>query len=142
MTRALLLTSGAPHNLWVEAVLTSVYIINLLPTATLNWSTPHSLLYGHSPSYSSLRVFGCQCFPHFGNSTSCKLSPQSIECIFIGYSPHHKGYRCLDPKSGRVYISRHVIFNESQFPYKTLQVPSRTDLVEFEFTLLNSSNPH
>ncbi|PRQ55232.1 putative RNA-directed DNA polymerase [Rosa chinensis] len=35
MTRTLLLTSGVPQNLWVEATLTSVYLINLLPTLFL-----------------------------------------------------------------------------------------------------------
>ncbi|PRQ49673.1 putative RNA-directed DNA polymerase [Rosa chinensis] len=86
MARALLLTSGTPHNLWVEAVLTSVYLINLLPTPVLDWDTPHRRLYG--------------------------------------YSPKHKGYRCLDPTSDRVYVSRHVLFDETSFPYRKLQDPS------------------
>lgn len=37
----------------------------------------------------------------------------------MGYSTSHKGYKCLSP-SGRVYISKDVIFNESKFPYGDL----------------------
>jgi hypothetical protein len=87
MTRSLLLTSGAPQTLWVEAALTSVYLINLLPTPTLNWDTPYTRLYGHPPSYSSLRVFGCSCFPHLSDHVPNKLSSRSVECVFLGYSP-------------------------------------------------------
>lgn len=136
MTRTLL-TSGVPHHLWVEAVLTSVYLINLLPTPVLNWDTPHTRLYG-SPPYSSLRVFGSACCPHLGPYVSNKLSSCSLECVFLGYNPYHKGYHCLDPTTGRVYVSRHVLFNESLFPYKNLRVHSAQDSSSLEFTLLSS----
>ena len=135
MARNLLLTSSAPHKLWVEAVLTSVYLINLLPTSVLHWDTPHHRLYGSHPSYSALRVFGCSCFPYLGPYVSDKLSSRSIECVFLGYSHQHKGYRCLDPKTGRLYVSRHVIFNETCFPYKNMQVQASGPL---EFALLPS----
>jgi hypothetical protein len=32
----------------------------------------------------------------------------------------HKGFKCLDPKEGRVYISRDVVFDESVFPFSSL----------------------
>ncbi|CAL2261018.1 unnamed protein product [Prunus armeniaca] len=35
MIRTLLTTSHTPHNLWVEAALTAVHLINLLPTPNL-----------------------------------------------------------------------------------------------------------
>jgi hypothetical protein len=38
--------------------------------------------------------------------------------VFLGYSSSHLGYRCLDLESGRVYVSRHVRFHESVFPFK------------------------
>jgi hypothetical protein len=84
MTHSLLLTSGAPYHLWVEVVLTYVYLINLLPTRTLNWDTPHTRLYSSPSLYSSFHVFGSSCFPHLGSYVSDKLSSCSIECIFLG----------------------------------------------------------
>ena len=37
----------------------------------------------------------------------------------MGYSPSHKGYKCL-AADDRLYISKDVIFNENSFPYPTL----------------------
>jgi hypothetical protein len=44
--------------------------------------------------------------------------------VFLGYSPDHKGHRCFDLTSCRVLISRHVVFDESDFPYSTSHTPS------------------
>lgn len=93
MTHTLLSTSHAPLNLWIEAALTYVYLINILPTPIFNWSTPFSLLHNHPPSYSHLRTFGCACFPHLGPYVTNKLMSHSLECVFLGYSLQHKGYR-------------------------------------------------
>jgi hypothetical protein len=49
-----------------------------------------------------------------------KLSFRSTRCVFLGYSSHHKGFKCLEPNTGRVYISRDVIFDESVFPFANL----------------------
>jgi hypothetical protein len=32
----------------------------------------------------------------------------------------HKGFKCLDVTSGRIYISRVVIFDESVFPFTSV----------------------
>ncbi|GJZ57265.1 putative RNA-directed DNA polymerase [Tanacetum coccineum] len=42
---------------------------------------------------------------------------RSTPCVFLGYSPSHHGYRCLDISTERLYIARHVCFNEAHFPF-------------------------
>jgi hypothetical protein len=40
--------------------------------------------------------------------------------VFIGYNAIHKGYKCLEPKTGRVYISQNVVFDKQVFPFEDL----------------------
>ena len=43
--------------------------------------------------------------------------------MHLSWLPHQfQGYLCLDIKSKRLYISRHVVFNESKFHFSTLAV--------------------
>ena len=62
-----------------------------------------------------------------------KLAPRSSLCVFLGYSSEHKGYRCLELQSNRILISRHVIFDESVFPFSdmssTPMAPSALDFL-------------
>uniref|UniRef100_A0A2N9IIQ3 CCHC-type domain-containing protein n=1 Tax=Fagus sylvatica TaxID=28930 RepID=A0A2N9IIQ3_FAGSY len=92
--------------------LTAVYTINRLPSSALQNVTPFERLYGTPASYSSLRVFGCACFVLLQSHEHSKLEPRSRLCCFLGYGIEHKGYRCWDPISQRLRISRHVVFWE------------------------------
>jgi hypothetical protein len=40
--------------------------------------------------------------------------------VFLGYSNLHKGYKCLDISTGRLYISRDIVFDETVFPFTSL----------------------
>ncbi|WVZ66382.1 hypothetical protein U9M48_015612 [Paspalum notatum var. saurae] len=71
----------------------------------------------HHADYSLLRVFGCPCYPNIGATTPHKLSPRSAACVFLGYPPSRKGYRCLDLSTRKIIISRHVVFDETHFPF-------------------------
>ena len=46
----------------------------------------------------------------------------------------HKGYKCLEPSTGRVYISRDVVFYESFFPFSELH-PNARALLQKEVLL-------
>ncbi|KAJ9546918.1 hypothetical protein OSB04_019461 [Centaurea solstitialis] len=66
------------------------------------------IVFNQQPHYASFRVFGCQVFPYLQDYSKHKLAPQSISCIFIGYSLQYKGYKCLDPSTSRIYVTRHA----------------------------------
>ena len=90
-----------------------------MPTPVLNKETPISRLLHVQPNYDFLRIFGCACWPSIRKYNTHKLDYRSKMCVFVGYSPIHKGYKCLDRSTGRIYISRDVIFDESVFPFST-----------------------
>ena len=73
------------------------------------------MLFHKPPDITHLKTFGCLCFPYIRPYNTHKLQPRSTPCIFLGYPPHSNGYICLDPKTHRIYISRHVIFNKTEF---------------------------
>ncbi|KAJ8617569.1 hypothetical protein MRB53_013755 [Persea americana] len=73
---------------------------------------------GKLPDYGSLRVFWCKCFPYLRDYATSKFDPRSLPCTFLGYSHTYKGYRCFHPPTGRIYSSRHVVFDETSFPFK------------------------
>lgn len=90
-----------------------------MPAPLLQNSSLYEILFHSQPNYSLLRVFGCACWPNLQPYNSHKLQPCSARCLFLGYSLRHKGYRCLHLESGRLYISRYVVFEETIFPFQT-----------------------
>jgi len=120
---AMLYHAKVPLKFWVDAFITANYIINLLPASKLHMDSPYRKLYQQKPSYTHLRVFGCACYPCLRPYAQHKLDPRSLICIFLGYSEKHKGYRCLLPTNGHIYVSRHVVFDESVFPF-TSRLPT------------------
>lgn len=120
--RTLLFQARLAPTYWIEALHTAVHLLNILPSSTIQNKTPYSLLYQKQPTYSHLRTFGCLCFPNINHSHLHKLSARSTPCVFLGYPTNHKGYRCLDLKTRKIIISRHVIFDETIFP--SAQTPS------------------
>jgi hypothetical protein len=115
VTRALLISANLPKSFWADAILTSCYLINRLPSRILNNKSPMEILYSRKFSLSHLRVFGCVCYAHIQDSG--KLDPRARKCVFIGYSTTKKGYKCFDPITRRLYISRDVVFNENLMFY-------------------------
>jgi histone deacetylase 1/2 len=112
---SLLAYAHMPLKFWDEAFLTATYLINRMPSKVINFDTPLERLFHTKPDYESLRTFGCACWPNLRPYNNHKLSFRSKECAFLGYSNLHKGFKCLDISTGRVYISRDVVFDENVF---------------------------
>lgn len=124
---ALLAQAKLPLSFWYDAFECAVYTINRLPTAVLHFQSPFQVLYNAAPDYKFLKVFGCACFPYLKCYNTHKLALRSHKCVFLGYSPNHKGYKCFSP-TGRLYYADTVSFNEIEFPYSSLFLTNTTSI--------------
>ena len=114
---ALLFHSHIPTHFWVDAFSIAAYIINRLLTLLLEGNSHFQLLYGSSPNYEIFHPFGYRVYPCSRNYMTNKFSPWSILCIFMGYHSSYKGFRCLDPTTSKLYITRHAQFGENHFHF-------------------------
>lgn len=123
VTRALMLQMNVPKKYWSHGVLAATYLINRLPSRVLSFKSPLEVLLHRKLNISHLRVFGCVCYVHRQAKYRDKLDARAIRCVFLGYSSTQKGYKCYDPSSKKIFISRDVRFDESK-PF--FQVPNET----------------
>lgn len=93
------------------------------------YQTIYELLFHKSPDLASLRIFGSACYPFIRPYNHDKLDPRTTQCIFLGYALGYKGVICFSPKHHKLWISRHVIHDETCFPFKTFAQPL-TSLVD------------
>ena len=116
MGLTLLAAASMPLLYWGDAFLTAAHLINLLPTPLLQFTSP-TKLFNHKPSYDMLKVFGCLYFPHTRPYNKHKLDFRYEPCVFLGYAPQYKGYKCL-ARSGKMFTTQHVVFDESVLPFR------------------------
>ena len=127
---ALLLSSKVPTSFWGEIALHAVHATNRISSPVIHNQTLYERLFGSPPDYHYLCSFDSACFvllqPHEHN----KLEPRSKVCCFLGYGETQKGYRCYDPVSHRLRVSRNVVFWEHR---------SFVELSHFRASLSSSS---
>ena len=89
--RALTNAASTPAPFWGEAALTAMYTINRCPSPIVQNTTPYERLFGTTPNYSLLKVFGCICFVFLQLHEHTKLQPHSQLCCFLGYHLEERG---------------------------------------------------
>ncbi|KAG8501378.1 hypothetical protein CXB51_003478 [Gossypium anomalum] len=114
MARCLLFQSKLPNSFWAEAVNSSVYLLNKLPTHAVKDKTPFEAWHGLKPSVSHLKVFRCVCYVLVPTERRTKLEKRYVPCIFVGYSSDKKGYRVYDPSTRKILVSRDIRFDEKK----------------------------
>jgi hypothetical protein len=112
--RCLLSSSKLPKHYGGEALLATVYLINLSPSYPLQGDVPNKVFYGKEVSYDHLKVFGCKAFVHIPQDERSKLNSKTRQCIFLGYGGNQFGYKLFDPIARKVVRSRDVVFVEDQ----------------------------
>lgn len=83
--------------------------------------SPYESIFHLPLDYKFLKTFGCSCFHFLRNYSQYKFHFNTSKCIFLGYNPLYKGYMCLHP-SGKIYVTSHVILDETSFPYSSISV--------------------
>jgi len=101
-----------PNYFWAEVVAIIVYIMNQTPITIVHGMTPEEKFIGKKPDVSHLKVFGCIAYVHVPDEKRSKLDTKVEKCIFIGYSSEQKGYRCFNPSTRKLQVSRDVVFDE------------------------------
>ncbi|MCO5590542.1 hypothetical protein L7F22_044513 [Adiantum nelumboides] len=132
IARAMMNEMNMPLTYWAEAVHTAVHIMNRTPTAAIHEISPYERLYGIKPTVSYMKVFGCVCYVHVPNEARKKMEPKAVKCIFLGYPVEKKGYKCYDPTTRQVCVSRDVRFCEHEPWYKPKPVTIEDEYEEQE----------
>jgi hypothetical protein len=138
MTRTLLFQNNISKIFWSETILTSVYLINRLPSTMLNFKSPFEVLHGRKTRLDHLKVFGCTYFVY--KNELDKLDFTSIKAIFLGYSSQKKGYKCYYPQNKRLHISRNVFFLEHEPFFKLIEENYHDHHISNDFILLCVTN--
>ena len=113
---------------WPHAFRTATYLINRQPTPFLTNKSPFEALFGLKPNYLKLKKFGSLCYPLTRPYNNHKMQPKSIPCLFLGYSQTQNAYICLDLKTHKTNVSRHVLFDETQLLFQSEQAQSPAQL--------------
>ena len=88
--------------------------------------TPHEKDYGTKLDLDHVRIFGSIAYEHIPNKKRRKLDPKLEKYILIGYSLEQNRYKCFNPSTRKVRVSRDVVFDESTSCYKLETIPTPT----------------
>ena len=112
MVRSMMGFMTLPIFLWGYALKTTCYILNKVPSKSVN-KTPYEIW---SECKSVLLHFRVQRYPTYVKHLKTdKLGPKSDKCLFVGYPKKIKGYYFYLAKKQKVCINNRMIFLEKEF---------------------------
>jgi len=106
----------------------------------MHFKIPYEQLHKQKPDIFALRIFGCLCFASTLVSNRDKLDSKSRKCIFLGFKTRVKGYVVFYIKTRETFISRDVVFHESNFINLKDNAERHDDGLEQDFFYLPSED--
>lgn len=86
-TRCLMFHMSVPKQKCPATLPTACYLINCLPSVSLDNKIPFQVLFPNQLLFSlKPKSFGCVCFVHILPTRRDKLFAESLNCVFLGYS--------------------------------------------------------
>ncbi|RDY13064.1 hypothetical protein CR513_02067, partial [Mucuna pruriens] len=105
----------AKDLLWGEALKIAVYILNKVPTKSIN-KIPYELWNGKKPSINHFHIWGCPAEARPYRLHERKLDSRTISYYFVGYAECSQGYKFYDPTSRSFFEMENVrILEEVEF---------------------------
>jgi histone deacetylase 1/2 len=83
----LLAHASLPLHYWSDAFATACFLINRLPSRTIEMKTPLERLLRETPDYTFLKVFVCACWPHLRAYNNHKLDFPRRNVFFLVIVP-------------------------------------------------------
>ena len=115
MARCLMFEKKLLKEFWAEAVNTSVYLLNRLPTKALENKTSYEAWHGVKPNTDHLRDFGSLCYAYIPDVKRDKLNEKVEIGMLTVYNDNLKVYRIYKLKSKKVEACRDIRINESSY---------------------------
>ncbi|WKA12315.1 hypothetical protein VitviT2T_029712 [Vitis vinifera] len=105
------------------AITSVAYLINRVPSSSIDFQTPLQALTNLvvAPIVTNLppRVFGCVAFVHLHKHQRTKLTSRALQCVFVGYALHKKGYRCYHSPTRRMFNIMDVVFRKDSMYFSS-----------------------
>ena len=99
MVQCMLINSSLYEFLWGEALKTTAYILNKVPSKSAP-KTPNELWSQRKPSLRHFHIWDCKVEVRPYNPQSKKFDPKTISRYFIGY--------CVGSRGSRFYCPSHT----------------------------------
>ena len=127
VARSIYFHSHVPLTMWNFCIAHVVHLINRLPTPLLSLKCPYEKLYNQPPSIIHLKVFGCLGYAVSTLPHTTKFDQRARKSVFLGFKDGTKGYILYDVQHHNIFLSRHVTFYETVFPFKPTSVSSQSN---------------
>jgi len=118
--------SRLPLKYWADAVQTTVYTCNFVPSHQNPSQIPTELWYEKQQNISHLRPFGATAYAHIPSDLNLsKLYPRSVKTLLLGYFGR-EGYKLLKRETGQTFRSQDVIFEEDDTNFTLQGIQTQT----------------
>jgi reverse transcriptase-like protein len=113
------------YRLQAESLAAAVLLTNILPSITLDNTSPYLNLYGKQPSLDFLKPWGCLVYVHLRKDhRSTTSDPRCKPAMLVGYVLGSTTiYKCLDLLTLQASNHSEVKFDEELFPGPWIQRP-------------------